>query len=355
MSGISLSEYKGRLVHVQEKLQAHQFDALVVRKEANVKYLVGSDTGILVITPRRIRYWTKELYARLQRAWPVEPEIVQEGCVSHFLKAVGSKRIAVEDTSVSRFESLRKELRTVQLGRCQTVVSNIVERMRAVKSQSEIVLMRRSCAVAQEGMRKAYQVCRNGISEKVATATVEAFLRKQGSEKAPFLEGMIFASGSNGAIIHAVPTARAIRQRDVVVVDLGAVVSGYHSDITRTITVGSVSRNIKKVVQFVSDLQRQCVERVVPGVSALSIYEFARGKIEQRGYSFYHSLGHGVGLEIHELPNLGPGSPDILQEGMVVTIEPGIYIPNRFGVRFEDTVLVSKEPQVLTCKKSYHQ
>jgi len=197
-------------------------------------------------------------------------------------------------------------------------------------------------------MEKAYEIINNiekdkkGMREIDIAAEIEYEIRRAGSETPPFGEGMLLASGQNSADIHAHSRQNLITRNSVVVVDLGAKYSGYYSDMTRTILTGELNSSDKNLLEFVRNLEHECIDRLYEGMPATELYEFAEKKIKGRGFKFYHSLGHGVGLDVHELPNIGPESEDVLKSGMVFTIEPGIYIPKKFGIRFEDMVLLKK-------------
>ncbi len=220
------------------------------------------------------------------------------------------------------------------------VSTDVLRRVRTVKSAYEIEQLKKAAEIARLGMEEAYQVIHGGVREIDAVAEIEAQIRKLGSEEPPFGGGALLSSGKNSANIHALSGNKKIKKNSLVVVDLGAKINGYYSDMTRTIKLGKLKKRDEKIFDFVRELELRAIGRVKEGMKAKEIHDFVEKEIQKRGYKFYHNTGHGIGLEVHELPNLGPDSEDVIQEGMVFTIEPGIYLPGKFGVRFEDTILL---------------
>jgi Xaa-Pro aminopeptidase len=211
-----------------------------------------------------------------------------------------------------------------------------------VKTGYEIEMLKKAAGIASLGMKKAYSVVKEGVGELDAVAEIEHTIRKLGSETPPFQHGMLLASGKNSADIHAHASRQKIK-KGLVVVDLGGRVNGYYSDMTRTIPVGKISKKEKELTEFTRNLELEAVDRIQPGMKACEIHHFIESRLKKKRFNFYHSAGHGVGLDVHEKPALGPESKDILQENMVFTVEPGIYIPNKYGIRFEDMVLLTKK------------
>jgi len=224
-----------------------------------------------------------------------------------------------------------------------------VEKQRAVKTGYELGLLRKSCKMAVKGMDAARRIIVPDVREMDALSEIEFVIRSSGSDSPPFTEGMLLASGPSSADVHANAGVKRIKSGTTVVVDLGARCSGYYSDMTRTLHVGRIDKEARGLLEFVDNLKDEAIDMLKPGVLAGDIHGFIEKRIEAKGFKLYHGSGHGVGLDIHELPSLSKDSKDVLEEGMVFTIEPGIYIPRRFGVRFEDTVLLKKgKAEVLT-------
>ncbi len=219
---------------------------------------------------------------------------------------------------------------------------NVIKNLRAVKTLDEIELIRQACKLADVGVNTAYEVIEPGISEQEVAAEVEYAMRKQGSKGTAF--DTIIASGGNCAFPHGTCKCRTIMDGDLVIVDLGAKVGFYRSDITRTIAAGKISSKQQEIYGTVKAAQDLAIKAIKPGVKAVEVDATARAIISGTGFGdyFVHNLGHGVGLEVHEAPTLSPDSKDVLQTGNVVTVEPGIYIVGFGGVRIEDTVLVTE-------------
>ncbi|MGA2683031.1 MAG: Xaa-Pro peptidase family protein [Candidatus Bathyarchaeia archaeon] len=220
--------------------------------------------------------------------------------------------------------------------------SSLIAKLRSVKDEVEIGLIREACKLAAEGMRVASEVVRPGVREKDVAAEVEYAMRKKGSDGTSF--DTIVASGPTSAFPHGSCSSRTIAEGDLVVVDLGATYGYYRSDMTRTFVAGKPDERQMKIYETVKQAHQKAFETIKPGVSAIEADAAARRVIEAAGSGdfFVHNLGHGVGLEIHEAPVLSPDSKDTLSAGNVVTDEPGIYIPGYGGVRIEDTVLVTR-------------
>jgi Xaa-Pro aminopeptidase len=248
-------------------------------------------------------------------------------------------KLAVDSLSVESWRALAKAAGGEQ--NLQTASSVILD-LRAAKDPNEIELIRQACKLADLGISAAYQTIQSGISELEVAAEVEYAMRKSGSCGTSF--DTIIASGANSAFPHGSCTNRTIQNGDLVVVDLGATVGNYRSDITRTITAGKPTIKQQKIYSTVKTVQDLALNAIKPNVQAKEVDAVAREAIKQAGFGecFMHNLGHGVGLEIHEAPVLSPESKDVLAAGNVVTVEPGIYIVGFGGVRIEDTVLVTE-------------
>jgi Xaa-Pro aminopeptidase len=343
------TEFRDRVRRVHRAMGTLGVKAFLVSSPRNVLYLTGKDTGRVLLTNEGdflyVRDLYKELYSSLycSQGYPFEVRVFEKGVIKEALKEFGVRKLFVEDISYSSFVSLGKDL-VLRLG-----TTDLVERQRMVKSQAEIEVLRKSCGIALKGMRRAQQVLKPGVSEIDALSEVEYIIRKNGSDAPPFDDGMLLSSGAGSADVHAKAGRRKIKLGTTVVVDLGARNQGYHSDMTRTFKIGRVNGKKKDLLEFVDNLKNEAIDMLRPGIKAADVHSFIESEIEKKGYKFYHSSGHGVGLNIHELPNIGKDSKDTLKENMVFTIEPGIYIPNELGVRFEDTVLLKKnKAEVLT-------
>ena len=224
----------------------------------------------------------------------------------------------------------------------------LITELRKIKSTQEISWLRKAAVLAVEGMTRAAEFIDKGRSELEIAAEAEYAMRRKGSEGTSF--STIVASGKNSWLPHATATGRRLREGDLIVVDLGATYKGYSSDMTRTFSLRPTPRQLR-LLSIVKRAEATAVKRVRSGVRADSVDMAAREVINRAGYGQFcsHGTGHGVGLEIHEAPSVAPGSKDILHTGMVITVEPGVYVPKIGGVRFEDMVLVTKKScEILT-------
>ena len=319
-------------------MHADGLSAFYVSSEADIRYLTGAEVGRLLLTQGGGIVWVKDFYRDLYgslydaRGYPFEVRVQDKVDVRRTLGSLRQKTIGV--SSYDAAAAVRK------VSGKRTYVTGIMKEARAVKTKWEIGLIRRSCAIAKAGMRRAREVVRSGVRELDAVAEIEGELRRRGSQKPPFGDGMLLASGRGSCDIHAKASLRRI-SRGPVVVDLGATYGSYYSDMTRTFPVGRLSRVESDVMEFVECLRDEAIDFVRSGMRACDVHRFVDERIAARGYKFHHLSGHGVGLEIHENPSLSPDNRAELERNMVFTIEPGIYLPHRFGVRFEDTVLLT--------------
>ena len=221
---------------------------------------------------------------------------------------------------------------------------DLVETLRRVKDAGEIDRMAEAARIADEALAACLPLLIDGVSEAEFSLALDFAMRRGGAEGPSF--DTIVASGPNGAKPHHTPTPRRIERGELVVVDFGAQVDGYCSDMTRTLCIGEpASPTAKRMVDVVAESQRAGVAAVTAGVSAERVDEVCRDVIAEAGWAdaFLHSTGHGVGLEIHEAPRVSAASTDVLEAGYVVTVEPGVYLTDEGGVRIEDTVVVTAE------------
>jgi Xaa-Pro aminopeptidase len=263
------------------------------------------------------------------------------------------RRIGIEGAHMTVAErrvysgALTKGVRLVE-------TSGLVEQLRMIKDADEIGCIREACRVGVELFEKLVKVLRPGVKETEAAGELEFAARRAGVEQMSF--STIIAGGVRSALPHGRASAAPIPAEGFVVCDFGVILAGYCSDMTRTPHVGRPAAEARSVYEAVQDSQQAALEAVKPGASVGEVDRAARNLLQDRslGKYFIHSTGHGVGLEIHEAPRIATGQNEMLQPGMVVTIEPGIYLPGKWGVRIEDTVVVTETGhEVLTpCPKS---
>jgi len=257
---------------------------------------------------------------------------------AHSLGIREDSRVGVETGQMRLFEA--DYLR--ELG-CDLIPGDdVVMALRVCKDEGEIRLLRAAARIVDDALASTIPLLRVGMSELEAAAELEYQMRKMGSAGVPF--GTIVGSGPRGALPHGGPTDRKIQQGELVVLDYGATRSGYAADTTRTIAFGEPEAEARRVYEVVKKAQAAAVAAVGPGMGVADVDRIARDMIAEAGYGEYftHRTGHGLGLAVHEYPSIVQGSDVTLLPGMVFTIEPGVYLPERFGVRIEDDVLVTE-------------
>jgi len=226
--------------------------------------------------------------------------------------------------------------------------SEACQELRKIKSKEELKALSKAGSIASAVMRALDESKIAGMTEFELAGFIEYEVRKRGSEVPPFGGGMLCMSGPNSAYPHAIVSGRKIRDGDLVILDFGAVVDGYHSDMTRTLEIGSVTKDKHGINAFVDWLKDEAASRVELGGKIADIHKYVEDEIKKKGFKLYHLTGHGVGLEVHERPSLGPDEKGVFKEGMVFTVEPGIYTTT-YGARSEDTIaLIGKKKKILT-------
>ena len=322
------------------------FDAFLVGNEKNLLYLTGTPGALCLLIPKKgentlFVYGTNYEQTKAEaKGFNVELLKGSEKLADQFaplLKASKAEKIAVDTLSYDFYRLFARGFR----GRARLKVqSKLIWKLRRVKDEEEIRLMRKAGTITSAGMQAAYETIRPGVTEIEVAAEIEYAMRKQGGWGAGF--ETIVASGIRSAYPHGGCADRKIRAGDLVVVDIGSSYEHYLSDMTRTIVAGKPSEKQAGIYGIVKTAQENAYQAITAGAKGKDIDLLARKTIQDAGYGqyFVHGLGHGVGLDIHEPPAFAATSKDVLVAGNVMTIEPGIYIPSLGGIRIEDTVLV---------------
>ncbi|MCJ7655976.1 MAG: Xaa-Pro peptidase family protein [Dehalococcoidia bacterium] len=340
-----------RLQRLRQSLTQQELDVLIVSQPENRRYLSGftGSAGWLLISASNAFLAVDFRYVEQAKKEASDFDVVHvKGDLANWLPKFtsdsGFKKVGFEADHVS-FSLYQQLCKMVGDGDYQIQLiptSGIVESVRAVKEPEEIEFITEAVKLADAAFDHAKSTIHPGVSEKEIAWELERFLRDRGSEPMPF--DIIVASGSNAALPHAKPSEKVILENEPVVIDLGARVNGYCGDLSRTFFLGGEDKTFSKIYDIVLGAQLTALAAIVAGMSGDQADRLARTVVEQAGYgdAFGHGLGHGVGLGIHESPRLGPNSSDLLIDGMVFTIEPGIYIAGWGGVRIEDTVVMAK-------------
>ena len=344
---------EARCQKVTEQIRELGLNGLLVTTAPNRRYLSGfsGSAGSLLIAGGRRELFTDGRYT-VQAAQQAQGFGIHIASTNPVLRAVEFARdneltrIGFDDADVS--VSLFRRLEAIQ-GVELAAAGGLIEELRLTKDEEELALMRRAIKVADEVMALAEESIKPGVTERSVVTKVNAAFLEAGADGPGF--DTIVAAGRNSARPHHAPSNYAIAPGDPVVVDLGALIDGYHSDITRTFCAGGRTPGFMVVYDIVLAANRVGVAAAAAGASCAAVDASVRSVIESAGFGEYfdHGLGHGVGLEIHEAPRLAPGSEAVLESGMVHSIEPGIYLPDWGGIRIEDLVLVDAEhPQTLS-------
>lgn len=337
----------------QKRLRAHLekegLDAFLVSQQQNRFYLTGwpgdSESGFVFITPKKSFILTDSRYTehaveQTSGFEVLEYESSLAGFFGDLTRKLSVKRVGYEshDLSVFSFKRLKRFCSHLKL----IPVAHLIENQRVVKDPLEIVKIKKAVDIADAAFSHILNFIKLGMSEKQVAWELEKFMRGSGAEKNAW-EPFIVASGANSSIVHWGVSNRKIKKNDMVLLDFGCVFDGYYSDISRVIFIGRPSDEQKKIYNLVLEAQKLSLSLVKEGKIGATIDKKARRFLEKETQHFYrHSLGHGVGLEIHEKPTLSIHSKNKLQSGNVVTVEPGVYIPKWGGVRIEDLVVVTK-------------
>jgi Xaa-Pro aminopeptidase len=342
---------KSRIQKLHRGLAEKEIDGIFISQPENRRYLSGFDgsAGFLVITPKKNILATDFRYLAQAKSQAPDYEIFPiTNDMSHWFPRLAAelkiKRLGFEAEHTA-FAQHRRLYDILNEGKSQLKLiplDSTVESLRAVKEPEEIELITKAAEIADAAMGYIREKIHPGITENEVAWEIEKFMRENGSQPVPF--DVIVASGPNSALPHAQPSARAIEEGEPIVIDIGARVAGYGSDLSRTICLGTPDETFKKVYNTVLGAQLGAMAVLKPGMSGGEADQLARVIIEQAGYekAFGHGLGHGVGLAPHEMPRLGPNSLEKLANGMVFTIEPGIYLDGWGGVRIEDLVIMEK-------------
>ncbi len=338
-----------RLQRLRQALMAKESEAILISQPANRHYLSGFDgsAGFLLVTQKQALLATDFRYIEQARAQAPDYEIFRTtGDMADWFPGLAAElelkslSFEAEHLTFARYRQLNDILNKTRPQLKLVPVDGLVESLRAIKEAEEIELITRAVEMADAAYEYVETIIQAGITEKEVAWEIEKFLRENGSETIPF--DIIVASGPNSALPHAKPTSRAIGSGEPVVIDLGARIGGYGSDLSRTVCLGSRDDRFNKVYDTVLRAQLTAIYSVKGGMTGEATDALARTVIKEAGYgeAFGHGLGHGVGLAAHEQPSLAPASSVPLVDGMVFTVEPGIYLPGWGGVRIEDIILM---------------
>jgi len=326
-------------------LASKKLEGYLVINEKNMQYFTGFSGGSMLLIPMEgesilyvygVNYEAAKEETENATVELIKAEEDFAKKVADEIRCLKLSHVGFDSLRASSYLKMKKLLQETEL----EPAGEIVWSLRKVKDETELALIKRAAELTSRGMRKASEILSAGLKEREVAAEIEYEMRKSGSNGVAF--DTIVSSGFNSAFPHGGCGEREIREGDFVVIDMGAKYRDYCADLTRTFIIGKASPRQAKVYETVREAQSIAVNQIRAGIEAKEVDKAAREHIAKKGYGeyFVHSLGHGVGLDIHEPPTLGPTSKDVLAYGNVVTVEPGVYIPRFGGVRIEDTVIV---------------
>jgi Xaa-Pro aminopeptidase len=343
---------KERIQCLRNRLKSRNIEGMIISNPVNIRYLTGLDAeGLLLLTRKENIYITDARYIEMVRSLiTIEDDLLiynvadltvqdYEGFFM-FCENVGFEEGYITYSNYKNYIQKYKINNFVE-------TEEIIEKQRIIKDEEEIINIRKACEITDRCFNYLTEFIKIGMTEKEIAYEIEKFFMENGADGLAF--DSIVASGVNSSKPHAVPTEKQIEFGDIITIDMGCKYNGYCSDMTRTIFIGEINENIKKVYDLVLKNQEVTLTRMYDGANIKIITKMLENDFESHGYQLVHALGHGVGLDIHENPVISSKRENLLIQNMVVTDEPGIYIPGKFGIRIEDTVLITKDGyEVLT-------
>ncbi len=344
---MAFDDFKIRLDNLQKKLSTYDLDAIIITNLVNVAYISGfkGTAGKALITKQEAFLITDFRYTQQAKFQAPYFTVIQyEKKVEDTLNAVISKvkadKVGFEQDTITyeQYDQYLSALSDAHL----IPTKGLIASLRQQKQADEVEKIRKAASIADEAFSSILKQIQPGISEKSIAFALEYEMRHRGATSVSF--DIIVAAGEHAALPHARPSDTALAVGDLVALDFGCVYEGYCSDMTRTIGIGHLTVEKQKIYHTVLKAQHAALQSIKAKIAAKEVDGVAREIITQAGYGEYfgHGLGHGVGLQVHEAPRMSPISEDVLSEGMVVTVEPGIYVPTVGGVRIEDLVYITK-------------
>jgi Xaa-Pro aminopeptidase len=347
------TEFSERRARFVESFGDAKIDAFLVTALPNVRYLSGfsgSNAALLLTADRSLLFTDPRYQTQAPQECDCDIKIAKKALLIEapiWVNRLAVKRLGFERTRISfeAYDFLKRNAKTFQL----VPVGDTIEQLRMVKSATEIATIRKAVELNSAAFDHALRTFKRGMTEVDLAGKIEYRMRRLGADGPSF--ETIVAAGPRTALPHAHPTARAIKDDELLLVDMGATVAGYASDMTRTMGVGRLSTKARRMYRAVLESQLVAIDSIKAGIASSTVDRSARTVLKKYGLDewFIHSTGHGLGLEIHEGPRIGKKEARRLEAGMAITVEPGVYLEDFGGVRIEDTVIVTKNGcEVLT-------
>ncbi len=336
-----------RIKKLRELFNQNGIDAILVTSSYNRRYITGftGTAGVVLITKKEARLITDFRYVDQANEQAVNFEIIHHKAtlleeISNQLNELGVKKLGFEKLHVSygQFEEFKTNFTNTTL----VPVSGMIEKLRLIKDEREIKILKEAAKIADAAFDHIIKYIKPGLTELAVANELEFFMRKHGASCSSF--DIIVASGIRSALPHGVASKKVIKKGELVTLDFGAYYQGYCSDITRTVAVGKPTKELEQIYQTVLEAQLRGMNGIKPGMTGKEADALTRDYITAQGYGEYfgHSTGHGLGMEVHEEPRLSLQSTTVLQPGMIVTVEPGIYISGVGGTRIEDDIVITE-------------
>lgn len=326
-------------------LKQKELDGLLLYKPENRRYISGftGTTGYVLITEKDAKFITDFRYIQQASAECEGFEIVKidnQKTITDVIKDLNLEKLGVEEDFMTfgQYTNFSNKLKETEIIPLHGTITNL----RCIKFDYEVKYIEKAASIADDAFKHILKTVRPGMTERDIALELEFFMKKEGASGLSFES--IVASGNRSSLPHGVASDKVVERGDMITLDFGCIYEGYCSDMTRTFVLGKANDKQKQIYNTVLKAQNAALESVKPGITGEELDKISREIISNNGYGEYfgHGLGHGVGLEVHELPHVNAKGKDEMKPGMIITIEPGIYIPNFGGVRIEDLVLVTK-------------
>ncbi|RDY25324.1 aminopeptidase P family protein [Romboutsia weinsteinii] len=347
---------ENRIYKIRNLIVEKNIDALLIKGKTNKRYigaltgsgvyvLVTKDNAYQILDGRYIEEADKKTIGFINK---VVPQGLYIPTIIELIKELSIEKVGIENQAMT----IKEYIDLSEAGFNITLLTNEIGKMRSVKSKDEIELIKKACELTDEIFKEVIAEIKEGMTELEVAALIQYMSMKKGATGMAF--DTIVASGERGAMPHGRPTTKKLKRNEAITIDFGIVYEGYQSDMTRTISIGTPPKKIQEIYAEVLKAQQLAIEGIKEGAYAKDVDKIARDSITESGFGDYftHGLGHGIGLGDGEVPTLNSRSEDILEEGMVMSCEPGIYIPDLGGVRIEDDVVIENGKGVSLNKTS---
>jgi len=335
-----------KLTKLRKGLEKNNLDGMLITSPINRRYVTGftGTAGVAIVTGTDARFitdfrYTEQATAQAKGFQIVEHKKLMIEEIKNQLKEMNVKRLGFEQDHVtfSQYETYKEQLEVELMP-----ISGLIEEIRLIKTEDELTIMKKAAKIVDDAFEHIQKYIKPGVKEIDIANELEFFMRREGATSSSF--DTIVASGWRSALPHGVASTKEIASGELVTLDYGALYNGYCSDTTRTLAVGEIDSQLKEIYDIVLEANKRGVEQIKPGITGKEADAITRDFITEKGYGekFGHSTGHGLGLEVHEAPALSSRSEKRLEPGMVVTVEPGIYVAGLGGCRIEDDIVITE-------------